>query len=163
MTVYLIGSIKRFVCLDADVRPDADGLIGSRVEVLDTSTEEMYVGDYYAEGLLTIADNGEADDTILLGSVTLTLVDADPTEGEIADGADLAANLVAAVNGTDGINGANADIRAEISGANVRVIARDVGTAGNSLAAVYTANDASANAFGASTLAGGYDQWQALP
>lgn len=164
MTVYLITSIHNFVCLNADERPDVAGVpIGSRITVADTGAVEMYVGDYYAEGLLEIADNGEADDTILIGSVTLTLVAADPSAGEVVADASLAANIIAAVNGTDGINAANADVRAEADGADVRVIARVPGDAGNALDSVYTATDASTNAFTAATLDGGQDPWQALP
>lgn len=164
MTVYLIGSIQNRVCLDADERPSVEGVpIGSRITVADTGVVEMYVGDYYAEGLLEITDGGEADDTILLGSVTLTLVAADPEAGQVVAGTDLASRVAAAVNGTDGINSANADISAEVVGADVRVIARVAGDAGNALASVYTAFDVSTNAFTAATLAGGYDPWQALP
>lgn len=163
MTVYLITTIKNFVGLE-DERPETDGVpIGSRLLEADAGVELMYVGDYYAEGMLEIADGGEVDDTVLLGSVTLTLVEADASAGEVVAGAELAANLIAAINGTDGINSANADIRAEAAGADVRVIARERGAAGNMLDSVYTPTDASANAFTAATLAGGFDPWQDLP
>ena len=163
MTVYLIGAIKTFVGLE-DERPEmVDVPIGSRTLEADTGDEFIYVGDYHAEGLLELADGGEAGDTILLGAVTLTLVAEDPAAGEVEAGAGLAERIVAAVNGTDGINTANAAIRAEAAGADVRVVAREPGSAGNALDSVYTAIDASANAFTAATLEDGYDQWQVLP
>lgn len=161
MTVYLITSIQNFVGLAADDKPESAPM-GSRFLAADTPAEFIYVGDYYAEGLLEIADGGEADDTVLLGSVTLTLVAADPGAGQVLAGAGLAQRLVDAINGEDGINSANADIRAELAGADVRVIARERGDAGNALDSVYTANDASSNAFAAATLGGGYDPWQAM-
>lgn len=161
MTVRLVTTIKAFVGLEADEKP-ADAPVGSRFLEADTGDEFIYVGDYYAEGLLEIADGGEAGDTILLGSVTLTLVASEPSAGEVEAGAGLASRIVAAINGTDGINTANPDVRAELVNGDVRVIARERGSDGNSLDSVYTEDDASANAFTAATLGGGYDHWQEL-
>lgn len=168
MTVYLIGATQRFVCLDADDRPTGVP-IGSRVLVADTSAEEMYVGDYYASGVLTVADAGEVNDTIEVGGTTYTLVAAEDfdTAGEIPVGATAAetlASIIAAINGTDGVNSAQADVTALDQGdGTILVTAIAVGSGGNSLASVYTAAVASTNAFAAATLLGGHDQWQVLP
>jgi len=63
-----------------------------------------------AEGTLTMAAQPSVGDTITIGDVTYTWVTANPGEGEIAIGVDVAeaqANFVDAVNGVDGVNPAN--------------------------------------------------------
>jgi hypothetical protein len=170
MTVLRIGTIHRYVGLDGDEKP-LGVPVGSRFLEADDSVEFIYIGNvYYAEGLLTMADAGDADDTVEVGAVMYTLVAApmegDPDPGQIIVGgsaAATAANIIAAINGLDGWNTANADARAAADGGNVRVVARDPGLGGNSLASVYAAADGSTNAFAAATLLGAYDAWQALP
>lgn len=169
MTVYLIGTVKRFVCLDADVRPNTDGVpIGSRLTVADTGAEEMYVGRYYASGVLTVDDQPEAADEIELGATTYTFVASGANEaGEVNVGASVAAaivNIVAAINGTDGYNTANASVSAEATAADeITVTAIATGTAENAVATVYTPTAAVSNAFAAATLTGGFDEWTELP
>lgn len=158
------------MCLDADVRPNTTGIaIGSRVLVADTSAEEMFVGYYYAAGVLTVAEQPEVDDTIDVGSTTYTFVadeDFDAAD-EIAVGSTVAeavANIVSAINGTDGVNSANADVSAEATAAGeVTITSFVTGTAANAKQTVYTPSGTVANAFAAATLTGGYDEWTALP
>lgn len=171
MTVYVVpDAIHSYICLAGDTRPDTTGLpIGSRVIVADTSAEEMFVGYYYASGVLTVSDQPEAGDTIDIGSTTYTFVadeDFDSAD-EIAVGASVAeavANIVSAINGTDGVNSANADVSAEATGAGeVTITSFVTGTAANAKQTVYTPNAAVTNAFAAATLTGGYDEWTTLP
>lgn len=170
MTVALITTIKRFVGLDADTKPEgADIPIGSRFLEADDAAEFIYIGtSYFGTGTLEMADQPDAGDTIAIGARTYTFVaDIDfDTEDEISAGANQAeatVNIIAAINGTDGVNSANADVAAVASGADVVLTARDHGAAANSIGTVYTASGASVNAFAAATLAGGFDSWQALP
>lgn len=170
MTVALIGTIKNFVGLSSDTKPvNADIPIGSRFAQADTPSEYIYIGDgYFATQTLVMADKPDATDTILIGATTYTFRDtADfDTAGEIDIGATQAtatAAIIAAINGTDGVNSANADVVASADGSDVLITALVYGAAANSLDTVYTASGASANAFGAATMAGGYDAWQVLP
>ena len=169
MTVYLIGTVKHFVCLDGDTRPSTDDVpIGSRLTVADTGAEEMYVGRYYAAGVLTVDDQPEADDTILVGATTYTFLASGANEaGEVNVGASVAAaivNIVAAINGTDGYNTANASVTAAATAADeITVTSKVTGVAANTVATVYTPNAAVTNAFAAATLTGGYDEWTELP
>jgi hypothetical protein len=168
VTVYQIATIQRWIGLDADIRPT--GLIpyGSRFLVADTAAEEIYYGGDPATGVLDVADVPDVGDTLLVGAVTYTFVAGVDfnAAGEIAQGATVAAavaNIVAAINGTDGVNTANADASAVAGTGEVSVTARAVGTAGNSLDTVYTPDDDSANAFAAATLLGAVDAWIELP
>lgn len=172
MTVYLIpDAIHHFVCLDGDTRPNTDDVpIGSRLLVADTGAEEMYVGRYYATGVLTV-DQPEVGDTIDIGCTTYTFVDdcMAACDGDIEVGASVAeavSNIVAAINGTDGINTVNPDVSAEATGAaEITVTSLVTGTAANSIGTVYTPGccSCSMSAFGAATLAGGHNEWTALP
>jgi hypothetical protein len=169
VTVYLIATIENYVCLDADVRPvTTDIPIGSRMLVADTGAEEMYVGDYYASGVLSVDDQPEAADTILVGATTYTFLASGANEaGEVNVGASIAAaivNIVAAINGTDGYNTANASVTAEATAADeITVTSIVTGTAANAVATVYTPTAAVTNAFAAATLTGGHDEWTELP
>lgn len=167
MTVYLIGTIKNFVGL-TDERPSdmAEVPIGSRLLEADSGAEFMYVGDYYATGVLTLADVPEATDTLLVGATTYTFVASGANEaGEINVGASVAAavaNILAALAGTDGWNTVNAAVTAEaIAADEIQVTAVEVGPDGE-VDSVYTNSGAGTNDFGAATLEGGHDQWQAL-
>lgn len=166
MTVYLIRAIKNFVGLAADIKPTSGVPIGSRFLAADTPKEFMYVGDYYATGVLTIDDVPEAADEILLDGVTYTFVASGANEaGEINIGASVAAavaNILAAIAGTDGWNTPHATATAEATGADeITVTAVEVGAAGE-IDSVYTNDGAGTNAFGAATLTGGHEQWQEM-
>jgi hypothetical protein len=166
MTVYLISTIKNFVGLTADEKPTSGMPIGSRYLDVETPAEYIYVGDYYATGVLTIDDVPEATDTILVDATTYTFVASGANEaGEINIGATVAAavaNILAALDGSDGWNTANASVTAEATAADeITLTATDVGSDGE-VDSVYTNSGAGTNAFGAATLSGGHDQWQAL-
>jgi hypothetical protein len=171
MTVYQITTIKRFVALE-DERPGdmSEVPIGSRLLEADTATEFIYVGDYYATGLLTMAANAEVDDAIDIGEATYTFIadgeEVTPEPGEIIIGDDVAATvaaIIAAINGTDGVNEANEDAFALAGDAGeVLFTALAVGSDGE-VATSYTHDDGNENSFADETLVGGYDQWQELP
>jgi hypothetical protein len=171
MTVFRITTIHRYVGLDADEKPLEGVPVGSRFLEADDAVEFINIGAYYAEGLLEMADAGEVDDAIAIGDTTYTIIAAPedpavPEAGDVAIGATAAltaAAIVAAINGTDGHNDPDPAVRAELVGVDVRVIALEPGADGNTIATVYTEDDASANAFADETLLGAYDAWQALP
>jgi hypothetical protein len=172
MTVYRIDTIQRFVALEDERPDDMSGVpIGSRLLEADTATEFIYVGEYYASGVLTMAANAEVDDEISIGDATFVFIEdgeeVTPGTGDILIGASVAAtveNIIAAVNGTDGVNEANADVTAAPGGAGEVVLtAIEFGDAANAITTVYTHDDGSENSFADATLTGGYDQWQALP
>lgn len=170
MTVYLITNIHRYVGLAADVKPTTGVPVGSRFLQADTPSEYIHIGAAIAAtGVLTLTAQPEVGDTILIGATTYTFVaevDAD-TAGEIGIGADTDAavvNIVAAINGTDGFNAADPAVTAEATGAaEITVTAITAGAAANSDDSVYTNSGLGTNAFGAATLAGGFDVWQVLP
>lgn len=171
MTVYRVTTIHRYVGLDADSKPEGDHIpIGSRFLEADDAAEFVYVGqEYHAEGVLVMADQPDVDDEIDIGDTTYTFVaqaTMTPVAGNIRIGTNQAsatANIIAAINGSDGWNTANPDVTAELVGADVRLVAQEHGAAGNAIPTVYTADDDSANAFSDGTLLGGFDAWQALP
>lgn len=166
MTVFRIGTIERYVGLDADTKP-SDVPIGSTFLEADDAVEFIFVGDvYHATGTLDMADAGDAADEFTVEDTTYVLAAADPGAGEVLVGASAtltATNIVAAINGTDGINTANPYVTAALSGADVVITAIEPGTAPNAYTTTYTASDDSANDFDAATLGGGIAAWQALP
>ena len=166
MTVYLITTIQHFIGLE-DERPETTvGLpVGSRMLEVDTGAEFMYIGDYYATGVLTVTEIPDVDDEIDISSMNYVFVAADPSPGEIAQGASVAeavANIVAAINGTDEVNAANADVTAAADGSTVVLTAVALGTDGNAVTTVYTATDMVASSFADATLVGAYGPWEAL-
>lgn len=110
-----------------------------------------------AQGTLTVDTQPTAGDTMTIGSKTYTFVPAGTAnaDGEISIGADLAAaqaNIVAAINGTDGRNTAHTLVSAADFSSNQCVITALVGgTAGNSIATTETFT-AGSNVFDAATL-----------
>lgn len=85
----------------ADQQPTAIDPNGRRLPlgiVLGTASEA--VAKVAATGTVTFSDVPSADDTITVGTVTITVVSADPGEAEMLPGADAtaaAANLAAAI------------------------------------------------------------------
>lgn len=111
---------------------------------------------------LTMDTQPTADDTMTIGTKVYTFT-ADGTaaaDGEIDVGADLAdakTLVVAAINGTDGINTAHPDVTAAaFSGDDCVITAKVKGTAGNAIASTETFT-AGTNVFDGATLAGGVD------
>ena len=173
MTVYRVDRIQRFVGLE-DERPETTDIpIGSRMLEADTGDEYIFVGYYFASGVLTLTDQAEVGDAIDIGCATYTFIsepgDCDPAQepGEIVIGdsiAETAMNIAAAINGTDGVNAPNDDVTAEVTGADeVTVTSRVHGADANAITTVYTPDACVASAFAEATLTGGYDEWQALP
>ena len=169
MTVQRIATIQRYIGQSGDTKP-AGAVVGSRFVAADTATEYISIGAAIAAtGVLTLAAQPEVTDEIDIAAtnyVFVAEVDAD-TNGEIGIGADAAgalANIVAAINGTDGWNTANPDVTAEATGAGeITLTAITAGAAGNSITTVYTNSGLGTNAFADATLTGGYDEWQVLP
>lgn len=96
-----------------------------------------------AQGTLTIAEPVTADDTLTLGATVYTFkAGATAVAGEIGLGADEAATklaIVAAINGTDGFNTANASVSAAAFATDDCVLtALEPGTAGNSVVSTET-------------------------
>lgn len=110
-----------------------------------------------SQGTLTVDTQPTAGDTMTVGATTYTVVPAGTANaaGEIDRGADLAAaqvNIVAAINGTDGYNSANASASAAAFGGNASVITALIGgVAGDSIASTETFT-AGTNVFDAATL-----------
>lgn len=92
-----------------------------------------------AQGTMTIAEPVTVGDTFAVGSRTYVFVTAgtENIEGEISVGADEAAtkvNIVAAINGTDGINSANPEVTAAaFAGDDCVMTARHPGIWANSI------------------------------
>jgi hypothetical protein len=92
-----------------------------------------------AQGTLTVDTQPTSGNTMTIGSKTYTFVPngTATADGEISIGADVAAakvNIVAAINGTDGINAANTQVTAADFATNDCVLTALVGgTAGNSI------------------------------
>lgn len=115
-----------------------------------------------ASGTLTIDTKATAGDTMTIGTkkYTFVAVAADDQDGEISVGADKAgtqANIVAAVNGTDGHNTPNPDVTiADFAADDAVVTAKIGGTIGNNIATTETFTAAS-NVFAAAALGSGAD------
>ena len=102
-----------------------------------------------ASGTITFADQPSADDSVTVGTTTLTFKSADPGENEVLIGADLAAtldNLIAAL--PDSVTGSK-------SSGVVTVTAKTAGTAGNSIALAKSGTDITVSG---ATLSGGVDE-----
>ena len=110
-----------------------------------------------ATGTLSMATKPTADDTVVIGANTYTFVATWAAEGDVEIGALVAnsqANLVAAINGSDGNNTAHPLVTAAAFASDDMVVtAKSVGTAGN-LATTETFTDET-DAWGAATMSGG--------
>jgi len=108
-----------------------------------------------SQGTLTVDTNPIVGDTFTIGTTVYTFVASGAVAGEINAGINLAAaklNIVAAINGTDGINTAHADVSAAAFATNDCVLTALVGgTAGDAIATTETF-DAETNVFDAATL-----------
>jgi hypothetical protein len=113
------------------------------VDTQPTSSDTMTVGEGDGEKVYTFVPDGTAN-----------------AEGEISVGTDLAsaqANIVAAINGTDGVNTAHTQVSAGEFAANVSAITAKIGgVIGDSIATTETFT-AGTNVFGGATLSGGAD------
>ena len=133
-------------------RLPAEGNIG--VDIEDSTTK--------SSGTLTMDVQPLAGDTFTIGTKEFTFV-PDGTanaDGEVSVGADLAgaqAALVAAINGTDGVNDPHTQVTAAAFAADDCVITAIVGgVAGDSIATTETFDEAT-NVFAAATLGSGAD------
>ena len=102
-----------------------------------------------ASGTITFADQPTADDTVTVGTTTLTFKSADPGENEVLIGTDLAAtldNLIAAL--PDSVTGSK-------SSGVLTITAAAAGTAGNSIALAKSGSDITVSG---ATLSGGVDE-----
>lgn len=113
-----------------------------------------------ASGALTVDTQPTSGDTMTIGTKTYIFVPVGTAnaDGEISIGADLAAaqvNIVAAINGTDGINTKHADVSAAVFAANICAVTALIGgTSGNSIATTETFT-AATNVFAAANLTTG--------
>ena len=115
-----------------------------------------------AAGTLTVDTKPTSGDTMTIGSKTYIFVPIGTAnaDGEISIGADAAgaqANIVAAINGTDGVNAAHPDVTAgTFASDDCTITALIGGTAGNAITTTETFT-AATNVFGAAALATGAD------
>lgn len=139
-------------CADSDQIVSAPGNIPVDIEANTTK----------ATGTLTVDTKPTAGDTMTIGTrkYTFVAVAAGDADGEIEVGADKAgaqANIVAAINGTDGHNTAHPDVTAAAFAADACVITAKIGgTKGNSIATTETFT-ANSNIFAAAELGTGAD------
>lgn len=142
-TITIDGDVYE-LCADA-----AQTVSGSNIAVDITS------GTTASAGTLTVDTNPTADDTMTIGETEYTFVESTPEAGEIAIGVDVAAtqlNIVAAINGTDGINTAHPLVSAGDFASDDSIITALIGgTAGDAIATTETFT-AVTNVFDAATL-----------
>lgn len=149
------------VCIDGETVT-----IGERVYEFDTDSSILGTSDVAidisggataSEGTLTVDTQVTATDTMTIGTRSWVFVPngAAGSDGEISVGADLAsnqANIVAAINGTDGFNTASTDVTAAAFAANVMTLTAIIpGTAGDAIATTESFS-AGSNVFDAATL-----------
>lgn len=141
--------------------------VGARVYEFDTHTTatitsgrvrvNIAASSTAAAGTLTLDTQPTAGDTMTIGVRTYAFVAAGTADeaGEISRGADLSAAktaVVAAINGTDGVNAANAAVSAAaFAGDDCVLTARAGGVGGNSIVTTETFT-AGTNVFDAGTL-----------
>lgn len=115
-----------------------------------------------ATRVLTVDTKPTSGDTMTIGTRVYTFVPVGTANGnnEISIGADLAAaqvNIVAAINGSDGVNVPNTQVRAADFAANACTLTALVGgTAANAIATTETFT-AGTNVFAGATMTGGTD------
>lgn len=150
-TITIGSDVYEFLADDAQVKSDPGNI------AIDITTETTK-----ASQTLTVDTQPTAGDTMTIGSKVYTFVPVgtDTADGEVSIGADLAGAkvaIVAAINGTDGVNTAHTLVSAAAFVADDCVITAFAGgTEGNSVVTVETFT-AATNIFGAGTLAGGLD------
>lgn len=116
----------------------------------------------FATGALTMDAQPDSGETVTIGTKVYTFVPVgtDTADGEVSVGADLAgakSALVAAINGTDGINEPNPDVIAiDFAGDDMVVTARVGGSAGNDIITTETFG-AVTNIFASNKLSTGTD------
>jgi hypothetical protein len=130
-------------------------LLGNRFPAIASAAPVNAVA---ATRVLTMDTQPTAGDTITIGSTVYTWKTSGAVAGEINRGADLAAakvNLVAAINGTDGINTAHPDVSAATFSTHAMTItARVKGAAANAIATTETFT-AGTNIWAGATMTGG--------
>ena len=115
-----------------------------------------------ASGILALSVQPDSGETVTIGTKVYTFVPVGTAtaDGEVSVGADLAGAklaLVAAINGTDGVNTAHPLVSAAaFAGDNCVITALIGGTSGNSIATTETFSEVT-NAFGDTTLTLGTD------
>lgn len=149
-----VGSLATLTTTDKSSVVAAINELDTESSLVDSGTP---VNGVAAQGTLTMDTQPTVGDTMTIGSKTYTFT-TDGTaasDGEIDVGSDLAdcKTLVpAAINGTDGINTANADVTCSaFTGDDAVLTAAVKGVAGNSLATTETFT-AVTNVFDATTL-----------
>jgi len=114
-----------------------------------------------SQGTLTVTEQPSADETITIGTTEYTFKAVADEDGEIPLGVDEATtklNIVAAINGTDGINTAHADVSAAaFSGDTCIITALVGGTAGDAIATTETMVNGSFDAATLGTTTAGVD------
>lgn len=143
-TVTIDGDVYEFL---ADVAQSKTSASNIAVDITSHTTK--------SQGTLTVDTNPTAADTMTIGSTVYTFVETGQEAGEILIGVDVAAtqlNIVAAINGTDGVNTAHASVSAAAFSSDDSVITALVGgVAGDSIATTETFT-AGTNVFDAATL-----------
>ena len=136
---------------------DGGGTLGGTVAGVDPQYRPVDITATAdkAEGTLTLTAIATADDTMTVGASVYTFKLKPSVAGEVGLGdnqLDLAVKIISAIEGTDGINTANATVSAAGGGAGVVVLtARTGGTGGNSIVSTETFT-AAGNVFDATTL-----------
>jgi len=117
-----------------------------------------------SNGALTMVAQPGATETVVIGSVgsevTYTFVGSNPVAGEVDVGASAAeaqANLVAAINGTDGVNTAHTEVSASAFNANVSTITALIGGVASDAITTTDTLVGAGDGFAAGTLANGAD------
>ena len=167
VTAKYNGSTGDAVVLTTNANPnitvDGSGTLGGTTAGVDpqylpidiTATADKSVGTLTLTGALT------ANDQVLLGATTYTAVGNSTTitAGTFQIGSGSAGaiiNLIAAINGTDGVNTANASATAAGGiGATLVATAKIGGVAGDTIASTDPTDAASKMSWGATTLASG--------
>lgn len=169
--INAVGSATTFngaqVFTNLDVTPFlSDGTNGNTISGMSIGTlsaDDLGLGQAGASATntLTLTSNVEAGGTVTIGGTTYTFQAGAPASaGQVQIGGSIAAtlqNLAAAVNGTDGVNSANASAAAATTGSAITFTATAVGTAGNGVVATgsLTAPPGSAGSWSSAGVLGG--------
>ena len=160
------GSAPFTTNANPEVTVDGSGTLGATRAAVDPQYIPLDIRTNAAKAARdgTFTGTPSADDTTAIAGTTYTAkaVGAATSAGQFELGTDstsAAANLAAAVNGTDGVNSANANVTASVAGSVITITAKIGGTAGNSLA-LSDSLDAFTWASSATALTGGTDPTQ---